>query len=354
MDSYRIPLFDVILTLGGNRLDPQLFKSRRAAAVVQVIVRFVLVSSAVIFLCNDLQKGQTYSLDFLNRRVLESCCVLHMMLFAKRRQRIRLWLTHVTDQQSMICLKAYSIKLFVFYASFIGYQLLIESVFLFSVSSVTVADFRDFAISIPFMLNNYMIVYPLFYLLMIKILTRFQVKRLQAIAVQTKKAQLVDFRKMLNQLRVITDAHQEFERLFNVIPFSLMATMFSLIPSAVSFIEHSARQHDSARVSLGVIHLATGNVFLISMICSLIYAACHSKRETAKASRQANDALVQTVAASTPTTAQLQVMDDLKRIEFLPLTGLGLFNVTPSLILTFFSSLITFSVLICQLASVFA
>ena len=348
-------IYDVILTITGNRLNDKLLGSRVLALVVQWLMRVSVTASTVYLAKNWLLASSTISMARLIDQSFVSCCFLHMLLFAWRRQRIRCFLQRISDLESEKSIRRISIVSCLIVVVSLSFQVTTTAVIVAQTFGDATAGIRMALLGTPLNINNFFIIYPLYYLLVIKILTLFQVKRLSLIRRSMMQALADDsgntIQRLSWQMQECVAAMQSFEQLFNVIPFTGCAFLFIMVPGSVAQVREGTKAKKQFMADFQAVIGAIFHVVVITLILTIVRAACQAKQATSAAVKQVLQAIDQVSRDKAMTGDQRSLVRELSDFRDMPFTGLFLFTIDGSLVLSFLSSLISFSVLLCQLTA---
>jgi hypothetical protein len=153
----------------------------------------------------------------------------------------------------------------------------------------------------------------------------------------------------MDQLKILKATRDKFERLFNIIPFIVLAIAFITIPSTLANIARKAKSAEFSTLrNVYYICQNSANCFVILL---LVYYASKSREKASNAVEQMIEVIHKRNINSLYTNGSQAVIDALKSYADFSFTGWYLFKMNRSLILTFLSAIISFSVLIIQLGS---
>ena len=276
-----------------------------------------------------------------------------MILFACRRGQLFRFLHVITHAETSASVRRSSIvSVIVLSCMFLLQETVILVQFAESASSWSFG-IKSALIAAPAQANNYLVIYPLYYILMIRILSEHEVKLLQQASdvIQDdggcSKRSLTYASSLLYQCIA---ARHTFERLFNIIPFSVFGVLFFMIPSSIADVSITRRaQQMKSLADFQVMMYGTFHFAVLLLIVTLIHSVCRTKQQTQAAAQQLIHTITQANLTHSLTAGQQSLINDANAYRDMPFTGLFLFNVDTSLVLTFASSLITFTVLLCQL-----
>ena len=195
-------------------------------------------------------------------------------------------------------------------------------------------------------LNQFAVFYPLLYLTCIRLLSAHEVKHIQKIKSLINSG-MKDVISIMRQRNGVTSLKREFERLLSVVPFAMLGHMFITIPGGIINLTSSSK---SQVVSEWLQYTLFHGIVLV-----LIYQLVQTVTRCQEKVRDMISELIlciQEKSIKDPQTRGYQsLIDGLIMDQQFVFTGWYLFPIHRSIILSFVSSIITFSVLLIQLAS---
>ena len=145
---------------------------------------------------------------------------------------------------------------------------------------------------------------------------------------------------------------EEFEQMFNIIPFCIFGLLFITLPTIISGIKHDWINQKEDHLTYDAANYAMFHLITFTYILLMWLGACNSRRQVDKQRQQLMDQL-QCISMAQGNRLQLQGIDTLlscmRQEQSFKLTGLRMFTLNESLMISFAASIITFSVLLIQL-----
>ena len=333
-----LPYLEALLTLTGNRLDNKLLGFRSMGVAGNWIIRVAITANFVYLMREKILVGIQFKLQSMS---LLSIGMIVLFMFARRRSRIEDLLRRLSSQESCQSVKCLTMFSFLFAASLITFQIAINCTFIFLREGNVWNGLFRILIHLPYYLNEYIIHYPLFYIIVLKIFSYYEVQQLQRMKqeISTK----APFRVM-NEIKRLSQIRSEFEQLFNFVPFVLFGVFFLTIPHAIISILRS--DIFTGFVIIG--YTIQNSCFLIVGIL-LIHHVCTSRDKVNDVVTHLIEIIHRNHMSQLNTNGYQALIDVLKSYADFSFTGWYLFTIDRSLVLTFVSSIITFSVLLIQL-----
>ena len=345
---FSLPYLDALLTISGNRLNDKLFGFKYTGIVLNWIVR---VAITVIYVQEVIDTARFNSINAtlsdLQELLLNSTGVLILLLFAYRRARIKHLLRHMTCQES-----SRSVRCFTLFSLLLAIGLLMLQITSDFVEAAVLhrrhlyehvwGILKKTLMSSPTELNAYIFFYPFFYITVLKIFSYHELRQLQQL--NQNLTIIIPFKVMKN-IKALSQMRSELEHLFNVVPFFLFGVFFFIIPEAIISIARYDAKFDDSRSIFLTIHIS----YLIVVAILLLRQVCNSRDRVRDMVTQLIEIIHQTHATRLNTNDYLALTDALKSYADFSFTGWYLFRIDRSLVLTFVSSIITFSVLLIQL-----
>lgn len=339
---------DVILSLSGNRLSNKLFGFRRLGTICNYCVRLLVVSATIFFISWSMAHAtKRRVLRVIEEHVSMISGLMVLILWSTRKTRIKALIKclscHGADGQEK-CLSMWFLVLKIAIMAIDHPQTLVRLAYAYKINLINILTC---VFSIVLSTNNYLINYPLAYLFFMRILTSCQVREMRGL--RNMISNRGSFR-LIAELKRMSAVREEFERLLNFIPFILFAVLFVSIPDAViNIVRHADASTIYSIVALCQVAMSQLSIILVVFIVA--YFACKSKEEMDVAAAEVIDALQDRHYKDVETIAYQSLIRALEKYQNFSFTGWTLFSIDRQLILTFLSSVVSFSVLLIQLQS---
>ena len=267
--------------------------------------------------------------------------------FAVRRRKIKRLIKFVADDDlTSKRIRRSTLRALILISSYMIYKLVLHYLLMQSYRMGNLLTTFFFLVSIPIILNQYMAFYPLLYLTCIQLLTAYEVEHIQKIKILINSG-MRDVMSILRQRNGITSLKREFESLLSIVPFAMLGNMFITIPGGILSITSSTKpQNISDWLEYALFH---------GLVLFLIYQLVLTVSRLQEKVRDTTSELIlciQEKSIKDPQTRGYQsLIDGLIMDQQFVFTGWYLFPINRTIILSFVSSIITFSVLLIQLAS---
>ena len=265
-----------------------------------------------------------------------------LILFACRRQRIKQLLSLISSVGSR---ESKSFILCLLFASIASHLSLLCLLFSGQVilSGDIVKSIRIFLLTLPTNLANFALTYPPYYILVVHLLAQFEQRTLARLTTDVSSN-----RKALYQLELMIHVRELFDELFNIVPFALFSTLFSTVPSAAVLMMGTPTRRDG-KIMMTV--YLFGNLVIVLWLLMMMKQVCSMKSKTSRMAHAFVQAMRMQGARKPAMMMQEAVIEAASQLANHNLTGCYLFAINRSLLLSFVSAIITFSVLFCQLAA---
>lgn len=341
---------DAILTFSGNRLSSRLFGFRKLGTICNFFMRSLILTASTTFVLSSLfhtSKNQT--LDLLQSMTYLMSGLLATILFAIRRTQIKSLIQSIALEGTNDRIEKMALLFLIFKVATMALDYVATMLRLVMGERMAITQTMIAASSLIVHTNHYLINYPLVYVIVMRVLASSQVKELRTIRhLVGKKEPLV----LTHCVKRVSAVRQEFERLLNFIPFTLFAVLFVSIPDAVTSIAKLSTTVPGSLVARFALHQVLQlQAAIILIIFLVVYYACKSKEEMDEAAAEVMDYLNERFHKNLETIGYQTLTQSLKEYQNFSFTGWTLFTIDRQLILTFLSSVISFSVLLIQLQS---
>ena len=333
--------FGLVLTLSGVSLSSKTCGCRFMTLAVNWFLRIYFWLASLFIVIISTINLDRFSLTTATLNIFFLTSLIIMIMFARRRRRIRRLIQTISSSDHSLTFKKMSAC---------GLAIAVLAFSLNLTSGVhSVSSSRDAwhtlfmtIVFVPVYLNNSIVNCTGYYVLVLRLVFEYEQRMLST--VNTRK---ISYKSLIQKLDQIMLVRQEFEQLFNEIPFVVIAALFALVPAAVVNFMGSSEVHfgsTSTRIASFAVADAA-NIFATMLIVNSVCAWKSQARSTVdhvkRRIREEFAEKLTTVCHS----ALMEAMSD--HLEF-NLTGWSLFAIDRSLLLSVLSSVITFSVLICQ------
>lgn len=337
---------DALLTLTGNRLDSRLLGVRRLGCLINWFMRLSQMACFVnLFSFPEEALGNKSRQDPFTMSAVANILIgeLVVLLFALRRQRVKRLLANLTIGFDLIRVQRICITSWLILVIHVLTSLIITIDVLSSVLPWPLALLR-IMISLPIYLNQFVIIYPAFYVSVMLLLTEHEVRHIQSIANMVTKGP-ASVIALIEERRLLMKMKRVFDDIFRFIPFVMFAMPFLTVPGYLSGIGKRASGQSEATKIIGYIAVhATIGLSIISMTAT----ASWCKRQTDESANQLILCIYK--RREREPRARLQaLLEELMRDQAFAFTGCGVFRVEKETLLSFASALISMSVLVNQL-----
>ena len=281
----NIPIFDVLLTVTGIRLNSRLSGSRGLANRVSWMIRLVITASsiqAVVRLSMHLLIfPKAFHLKILQKISFHVIGLLMTYRFAFRRKQITRLMRLICCKETRSFVQTYSRFALTFTIGMIIFMTTADLLGSMSRTHDLMTSLSGCLFNLPAWANNYVVVNPFYYILVLRILSRFE-RRLFSEMMQDAS----NHRQAIRSLQLMLHARQEFDAVFNVVPFSLFAALFVTIPPAVLYLTYLLNNASSQAdmIKLGVCLVA--NSVIVTGILAIVRQVCRMQTEAAGMARR--------------------------------------------------------------------
>lgn len=339
-----LTFLDATLILAGNRLNHK-FMGCKIGNILNWMIRAAITSSTllVMIIYRESRRHEPY-IQHLQIMLRLPAGLMLMFLFAYRRTRVKRLIRQVIDCGIPKSLTFLTASCFVTAIIFLSFHVMTQLAISLQEASVGSALWQTIQ-CVPYQMNEYLVLYPAFYITVMKILVDYELKLLH----RMKDKILSGTSRPLNlmkELHAMVEMNREFEYLFNIIPFVQFGIIFITIPAAVVEIRHGGNLAMIQSVYFGI-----ENASFFLFISLLVYHACRSKDRVSESVASIIELIHERHLNQLYTHGYHTLNNTLKSYAKLSFTGWYLFNIDRSVVLTFLSSIVTFSVLLIQLES---
>ena len=341
---------DAMLTLAGNRLNSRIWGIRKLGRTSNWIVRmFITVSSVVSisFTMINIFPETGLNLQVIQDLTSVSLGLLATAWFAVRRRKIKRLIKIVADDDPTLKqIRRSTLRALILISGYLIYNLVISYISLrrWRLPYLLRKAFY-FLVSIPIILNQFSAFYPLLYLTCIQLLTSYEVSDIQKFKSWIASGR-ADVMTIIKKRYAVTMLKQEFESLLNVVPFAMLGNMFITIPSGIINISSRRRTHMYDYIPYALFH-----GIVLFLIYQLVQTVCRCRRKVRDKISELIRCIQEKSIKDPHTRGYQSLIDELRIDQQFVFTGWYLFPINRTIILSFVSSIITFSVLQIQLAS---
>ena len=122
---------------------------------------------------------------------------------------------------------------------------------------------------LPSAMNQFFVIYPIYYIVVLKILTKYEHRHLQRLT-QSVQNDVGDINRLLDERAVVRSMKQEFEKLFNFIPFFTFGLLFISIPSTILSVFEDADDRKAYLIQKLVFFPSIHIAIFIALFCSVL------------------------------------------------------------------------------------
>lgn len=345
-----LSLLDFLMTLVSNRFNPRLFGVRRLGSMCNCFIRTAIMASTVRVIFGIVQQitydPKQLAYNIMNFMEITAAIVL-IIVFAIRRKRLRCLIAYLLRQQLPVSRSISLIAIFSVTLSVVV-QIYVEA----AINSQWItgfALFKEVAFIMPVMINNYGVVYPALYVTVLDLVTHYEMNFMRAQLLRLKQDGDIDARKVMTDRRHIMEMKAEFESLLNLVPFCQFAILFQSIPGVVVGV-HTHIGQGSPYAVLEIIFFTVAHVSVFLFLYFIVSRVVKAKRDV---NQLCSDLIhgLQDGRHDLFATRYQSLIEKLRADMGFQFTGWNMFTIDQSVWLSFLSSIITFSVLLIQLAS---
>lgn len=341
----HLKYLDILLLCAGNRLNARLFGIRNLGVVMNWVIRVLILCSDGVVIHGILTNGGVTWFS-----VAKAFCNLPepivLMMYATRRSRIIGLLKKIQSSDSPSIRKS-SMKWLLFTSIFIAFQVACTARMY---NARTPFQLIIWMLSVfPYQMNQSLIIYPVYYMVTLKVLTEKELDHLTNICKLVGRGSR-DVNRMLDDVSNMRSIKEEFERLFNLVPFFAFGIMFVSIPSYLLSISHDLNSGKTnifqQLISFGIFHIAVCIVVLF-----LVHCVSHVKETVNKSISDLIRDIQRRYIRDLHNTGYQSLIDELRMDQGFVFTGCNMFVIDRFILLSFLSSIISFSVLLIQLGN---
>lgn len=344
---------DFLLTLGGNRLNGRMFGCRKLGSISNLVSRILIAMSAIYIIRGCLiwtSDGARQRLYVMTTIITIAIAMGIMVLFAARRERITRLMKCITDADST-GKEINNLGYFAMGVLFFGFTCQLYG--LYTIMSHYV-DEQTAALVVllmfPYFLNQYVVIYPTLYVSFLTVLTRRETDRLQMFCHIIRKAGHLEIQNVIVELEQIMAYKQEFENLFNIIPCLQFGILFVTVPGVtVTLYNDSIRGLPYVGQEI-LVYIAIHSCIFVFLLL-IVDRVDKARREVSQTTALLIHYIHSRHSYDLYTSGFKSLIDELRINEAFKFTGWNMFTIDKSILLSFLSAIITFSVLLIQLAS---
>ena len=193
-------------------------------------------------------------------------------------------------------------------------------------------------------MNEFTVHYPLYYIIVFQMFSRYEMNKLSSMQ-QEIAAKDINPSRQMTVLKHTASIRLEFEKLFSIIPFIVFGSLFAMMPSGI----HNMRSPTDAIATVNFIHYVIYGSLIMMVVCHLVFRVCKSQQNVKDIISEMIEMIQRSSITETNAKGHQELIDSLKTYQDFWFTGWQLFRIDHQLILSFFSSIVTFSVLLMQL-----
>ena len=343
----QVSWLDAVLTLAGNRLSSRLFGFRCMGLVANWIMRGVITSSYLFGVYTDFV-GRSSRFTSTSLAATSALIVGELLLlyFAFKRTQVKQLMKRLLETARPETVKRVQVVGCSSFIVIFTVMVTQEVLSCFAIKALVRDTWTTVRLTfqvLPTQMNQFFIVYPTLYLIVLRLASDADVAQLETMQHLVK----IDARKLLTERKRTAALWQEFEQLFNVVPFMVIGILYLTIPGIIVGLRQDAQVH-SPHLPYSLASFIIFHVIIVTQVLLLIFAVTRAQDRVREASERLIDKLqLQSCSSVEEASARHSLEKELRQQQ--PLTGCRMFTVDPSLLLSFAASVITFSVLLIQL-----
>ena len=194
--------------------------------------------------------------------------------------------------------------------------------------------------------SDYFVIVPVFYIVMIMLVTNHVNNHIKSLEQEVlwKNISVTEISKRLD---ISHSMLSEFDHTFSRVPFALLSVFFFLIPASFTQVVVLSNNHLSSIASISALTSACFIITLFILIVRLVWTASSCKRKIDESLGYVIKLIRRTGLSCKPEYASL--VQELKELQDFQFTVCDIFTIHKSLIVSYFSSMISFNVLILQI-----
>ena len=197
---------------------------------------------------------------------------------------------------------------------------------------------------LPTQMHQFSIAYPTLYIVVLRLVADADVAQLETMMHRCSSTRA---RKLLTERFKTVALWQEFEQLFNIVPFMVMAILYHTIPGFIVGLIRDA-QMKATHFPFLLAAYTIFHVVILTHVLLLVFSVTRAQNAVSQASERLIRQLQQQSCSSIEeASARHSLEQELRHPQ--SLTGWHMFTIDPSLLLSFAASVISFSVLLIQL-----
>lgn len=350
----RIKYLDILLILAGNRLSSRFLGFRRLGSLINCLFRIMILAANAIVTCRLLAEivatGATpFNAAYIICSIFQ---ILTMILYAVRRPRVKYLLRKILigDAYRSVIEKA-CLRWLLFALTSITVHIISNSLQMSLVLSDPGNLLFAIIVALPIILNQFLVLYPIFYMIIMKLLTNYELHHLDSIKTLVKNDSR-DVNRILDKMADARDTKVEFEQLFNFIPFITFGTLFVTIPGVIlSAMKDMSLGRDMSYVIQEVVAFASVHIAIFIVNFFLVQSVSMSKEIVNQNIAELIRLVQRRNIRNLNTTGYQSVIEELRIDQQFSFTGWYLFTINRFILLGFLSAIISFSVLLIQLGN---
>ena len=345
-----VSLMDVLLTMAANRLDSKLFKTRKLGTLLNWCLRLLLlmsVSAQACYICQELGKIKRmtpYGLTAVNMVFMTAASAT---VFAFRRHDIEKLvkvLTHghrATRYQKNLCVIGLVLAFIYIICGLCGWVHMGQSM---SQDNVDVLMFV--LMMVPSELNQFTIVYPVVYAVVLDMMTQYELHSLNSMMKNLVSGQSAI--AMIRERKHVMRMKQTFEQLFSIIPFAMLALPFITVPGTISRISDQGISGLGPVAPGEVVFFVTIHVGFAVVIILLIECVTRARNIIKERISEVIFLMQERFAHQLHSTGHQALIDELKADQEFRFSGWHLFSIERTVYLVFMSALVSTTVLVIE------
>lgn len=348
------PLFllHFMLTLIGYRMHSKMFGVRKLGNVYNWTMRCILIASSVWLAKQNIQsivrKGRLTPRNIMNF-VMQIITIAAIIVYGQRLERIKRLLRSMIVRKSCVDrVRTLSLVSLIVCMVVMVTELVVSVLVELEESDDYWSAVWRIMLEFPDHVNVFHVIYPAWYLVSLTVITDYEVLRLQSIqeGVRMEGAAAVD--KSLRLRDTVMHVKQEFECLFNIIPFIMFAIPFTTIPEMVNSVRKEIARGGASNAAFDLAFYVNIHASLFIMMMLLVNCVNRCKEQV----DQTSDAVIrclQSQSLKAPQPCIHLLIEQLRQDQGFSYTGWRMFTIDRCLPLAFLSSLVSMSVLVVQL-----
>ena len=221
---------DLLLIFAGNRLSSRLYGVWNLGTVTNWISRCLIIAADINGIVQETNASGEMDHEHITLILFVLIRFAVLITYASRKSGIKKFLKKILNPPDNE-IRTLSFKWLLFSLSSILTQVVCTT-FIMSAAVEGYALLLGVIFMLPSAMNQFFVIYPIYYIVVLKILTKYEHRHLQRLT-QSVKNDVGDINRLLEERAVVRSMKQEFEKLFNFIPFFTFGLLFISIPSTI-------------------------------------------------------------------------------------------------------------------------